>query len=150
MFVGQGPGYTPPSRIWCTLLILWQPRPSSPMPPPTLADVFPFRRLLEAAEAIRDICWGGSHGTGAAPVLGRMWVLPNEWVDVQFAVSIGPPSIENRRNVSEGRQGGGTRVLLADGSHTTYTASGSSLNNTACSGLIDHAQVIMVEQGLLH
>lgn len=67
-------------------------------------------------------------------------MLPNEWVDVQFGVVLGPPSHRRTGNVSEEGQGGETRVLLADGSHRTLTASALSVNDTACGGLIDYAQ----------
>lgn len=135
MFIGQGPDYTPPTPIWCTLLVLWQPKQSARAPPPTLADLFPFTWLLEAADAIRDYCWGGNYGLGSIPVLGRTWVLPNEWVDVQFGVVMRPEGFSEKLNVSE-KRGPDMTVLLADGSNMTLTASTSDRHDVACGGLL--------------
>ena len=88
--------------------------------------------------AIREICWRGSQGTGPVPVIGRAWVTPNEWVDVQFGVINGPPSLDEWMNASE-KGGGEMRVLLADGSYRDVVASAFSVNNTACGGSTEYA-----------
>lgn len=137
MFVGQGSDYTPPTPVWCALLVLWQPKLSARLPPPTLADLFPFTWLLEAAEAIRDFCWGGGYGMGSIPVLGRTWVLPNEWVDVQFGVVMRPTGFTESLNVSQ-KKGPETTVLLADGSNMTLTPSTFDRHGLTCGGLMGH------------
>ena len=86
--VGQGAGYTPPTNNWCTVLVLWQPRPGTRLPPPTLTDFFPLDFVVNAARQIRDQCL--AEWPWAVPSLGRQWILPNEWVDVQLGVVFGP------------------------------------------------------------
>lgn len=137
-FVGQGLDYTPSSRIWCVLLVLWQPRPVSRPPPPTLADLFPFSRLLQTAEEIKDVCWGSSPGAVPLPTIGRAWVLPNQWVDVQFGVVFGPPSLEKANVASEEVQRSKMRVLLADGSHKTLNTPAINFLNATCGGSTGH------------
>ena len=113
MFVGQGPDYNPPSRIWCSILILWQPRTGSSTPPPTLADIFPFSSVLYAARRIKNICL--IDRPGSPPGLGREWILPNEWIDVQIGIILNSGHLTDYHDspLLEERS---MSVLLANGS----------------------------------
>lgn len=130
-YVGQGPDYTPSSPHWCIILVLWQPRPESRLPPPTLADVFPFDAVVDAAKSIREVCLTEGHGW--IPMIGRSWIEPNEWIDVQFGVVTGSDSVDGKFGIS-GADGGNMTVLLADGSTRTLVPSLFERNN-ACGGL---------------
>ena len=85
------------------------------------------------AEAIRDTCWGV--GLGAVlvtvPTIGRAWVHPNGYVDLQFGAVVGTPSFEGR---AKGGELGGSkiRLLLADGGNRTSMASTSVVDSNAC------------------
>ena len=134
MFVGQGPDYTPPSRLWCNIMIMWQPRPGSQAPPPTLSDFFPFRAVLFAAKSIRDVCmvaWPRS-----PPMLGRAWILPNQWVDVQFGVVVGSQVSDGVHNISTIADDGMVLVQLADGSNRTVLATAVKEDDFTCGKLI--------------
>ena len=118
MFVGQGPDYTPPSRIWCSVLVLWQPRTGAPMPPPTLTDVFPFSSVLYAARRIVNICLVDR--PRSPPGLGREWIMPNEWVDVQTGIILNTAHLQEYHHLPS-PEDRSTSVLLADGSRVNAT-----------------------------
>ena len=124
--LGQGPDYQPPTRVWCTLLILWQPRPNSRVPPPTLADFFPINRVLYAAKNIRNMCLMDS--PWSLPRLGREWILPNQWVDVQLGYVVAP---------SYGGHGDRVTVHMADGSNQTVNAHPLEAGHDACEDLMN-------------
>lgn len=133
MFTGQGPDYTPPTRIWCIVMVLWQPRPDSPVPPPTLSDLFPFTAVLHAARNIRDVCLSG--WPWSRPTLGRQWIMPNEWVDVQLGFVIGPP-FTNKNRHEIGGQRGRMIVHLADGSNRTAIVPALNASHSTCDTLL--------------
>ena len=87
IYVGAGPNYTPAALTWCAILILWQPRPTA-KPPLFDEDVFPFDKVLRAAYDIRNQCLLGK--PGKLPQIGREWISPSEFVDVQIAGVFAP------------------------------------------------------------
>lgn len=118
--------------MWCNILVVWQPRPGSSAPPPTLSDVFPFSAVLYAAYNIRNYCL--TPRSGAQPTLGREWILQNEWVDVQFGVVNGPPylnGVDDKVAVDEGMM----TVHLVDGSNRTVVASVLDESQISCGSL---------------
>lgn len=86
-FLGIGPDYMPMTPVWCIIMLLWQPRPAVHLPSEEF-DVFPFGKILQAANNIRDRCL--TRRRGHAPQIGREWVQPHQWVDVQFGGIWGP------------------------------------------------------------
>ena len=113
--------------------ILWQPKPGV-RPPVTSLDLFPFNKILVAANGIRNFCLQGSEQYH--PRLGRAWIGPHDWVDVQFGSVLGPRGFAI--NASDFGSGGLT-VRMADGSNQTVTSSmlGQSGNCGAAPGLED-------------
>lgn len=129
IFIGAGPHYTPTTQVWCAIMILWQPRPQV-RPAVEQQDVFRFSMVLKAANEIRDRCLG--RGTGRRSMVGREWVEPNQWVDVQFGGVWGPGVVEGQGNSSGGD---GVGVMLADGTNMSIVP--SALNEMrGCGGLL--------------
>lgn len=129
---GHGPHYTPSTPRWCVILVLWQPRPGSRPPPPTLSDIFYFDAVVQAAKSIREVCF--NEGRGWIPMIGREWIEPNAWIDVQFGVVIPPSGGDGEYGKTEST-GGNVTVLLADGSNRTVVPSLIDGNDT-CGRLI--------------
>lgn len=73
-------------------------------------------------------------------MVGREWVEPNQWVDVQFGVVFGPEMVgRGWGNFSGGgvvgRGGGKVTVLMADG--TSRSVDASALNQVGgCGGML--------------
>ncbi|KAL9066246.1 MAG: hypothetical protein Q9161_007703 [Pseudevernia consocians] len=138
VFIGAGPGYTPAAKVWCAIMILWQPRPRA-APAVDGRDVFRFSKVLGAANGIRDRCLMRD-GLGLRRMIGREWVEPNEWVDVQFGGVFGPEVLRGWGNFSggDGVVGGGMElaVMMADGSNVSVVP--SVLNEVGgCGGLLN-------------
>ena len=123
MFPGIGPGYVPMTPVWCVILIIWQPRPNVQLPRHDF-DIFPFSRILQAANSIRDFCL--IRRRGHTPQLGREWIMPNQWVNVQFG-GIWGPGVDtmggNRSNGIEMVGSGNLTVSLLDGTNMTFPSS---------------------------
>ena len=120
-FLGVGPGYTPVTPVWCIILILWQPRPSAQVPQETF-DVFSFSKILQAANSIRDRCL--IRRRGHTPQIGREWVAPHQWVDVQFGGIWGPEITMLKANASNNvLRAGHLTVYIADGTNMTISTS---------------------------
>ncbi len=125
IFIGAGPGYLPTEQVWCAIMILWQPRPRA-QPGVEGRDVFRFSKVLKAANGIRDLCLNG--WMGRRSMIGREWVEPNEWVDVQFGGVFGPEVVKSWRNSSSSDDGvvggrGELNVVLADGTNMSVLPS---------------------------
>ncbi|MCJ1450815.1 hypothetical protein MMC28_001149 [Mycoblastus sanguinarius] len=119
-FIGAGTDYTPITPIWCAILILWQPRPTVQPPSPSALDVFPFSQILQAAYRIRDQCLLGTRER--APQIGREWIEPHQWVDVQYAGVYGVEEL--RRNWSDAAlRGEKMKLSLSDGTNQTVFSS---------------------------
>ena len=139
MFVGAGPDYTPVSPVWCAIMILWQPRPTA-RPAVEGRDVFPFSKVLKAANGIEDRCLRDR--AGSRRMIGREWMEPNEWVDVQFGGVFGPKVLGGLglRNFGGGNDSGDgagnrLRVMMADGTNMSVVP--SALNEVrGCGGLL--------------
>ena len=103
------------------------------MPPPTLADFFPLSFVVTAARRIRDTClveWPWQQR-----MLGREWIAPNEWVDVQLGVVFGPRSSRMGAEVNGSTVDDGVvTVYMADGSNGTVRARVVNDSHFACSG----------------
>ena len=105
------------SDLICVIHILWQSKPRV-RPPLTPIDLFPFNKILVAAYGIRDQCLKASEQYH--PRLGRAWIGPHDWVDVQFGSVLGPRGLAiNASDVGSG----GLTVRMADGSNQTVTSS---------------------------
>ena len=101
-------------------------------------DVFRFSKVLRAANGIRDRCLRDA--PGLRRMVGREWVEPNEWVDVQFGGVFGPDWLSGWGIFSggDGVVGGGRelRVVLADGTNMTVVP--SVFNEVrGCGGLLN-------------
>ena len=138
IFIGAGPGYLPTGQVLCAVIILWQPRPRA-QPAVEERDVFRFSKVLKAANGIRDLCLEG--WMGRRRMIGREWVEPNEWVDVQFGGVSGPEVVKGWGNSSGSDDGvvgrrGELRVILADG--TNMSVLPSVFNEVrGCGGLLN-------------
>ena len=116
VYIGSEP-HAPMSDIICVIYILWQPK-LRVRPPLTPLDLFPFNKILGAAYGIRDQCLKASEQYH--PRLGRAWIGPHDWVDVQFGSVLGPRGLGiNASDVGSGD----LTVRMADGSNQTFTSS---------------------------
>ena len=116
MYIGTG-SQDPMSGLICVISILWQPQ-RRVRPPIVWIDIFPFRNIITAAYDIRDQCIKGSEQYH--PRVGRAWIEPHNWVDVQFGSVLGPRGlVANASDVGSGA----LTVRLADGSIQTVTSS---------------------------
>ena len=107
----------PTSDLLCAISILWQPKPGA-RPAIMSLDLFPFQKIVNAAYDIRDHCIKSS--AQYHPRLGRAWIGPHDWVDVQFGSVLGPRGLAaNPSDVGSG----GLTVRLADGTNQTVTSS---------------------------
>lgn len=107
----------PTSDLICVISILWQPKPGV-RPSLTSLDLFPFSKILGAAYDIRNQCLKSSEQY--YPRLGRAWIGPHDWVDVQFGSVLGPRELAvNASDVGSGD----LTVRLADGANQTVTSS---------------------------
>lgn len=107
--------------VWCVILILWQTRPNVHAPQDEF-DVFPFSKILHAANAIRDRCL--LRRRGHTPQIGREWILPHQWIDVQVGGIWGPNVGKLKGNASDNVLGAGDlTVFLADGTNMTISSS---------------------------
>ena len=116
MYIGQQ-DVRSVSELICVISILWQPKPGE-RPPTAEFDIFTFSNIITAAYNIRNQCIKRSEHFNTR--LGRAYIEPNEWVDVQFGSVLGP-----RRwpvNASDAESGGLT-MMLADGSNQTFASS---------------------------
>ena len=103
------------SDLICVISILWQPTDPRPV---ASFDIFAFSKILSAAHSIRDQCIKGSEQFH--PRLGRAWIEPREWVDVQFGYVLGPSGLAvNASDVGSGN----LTLRLADGSNRTFASS---------------------------
>lgn len=117
-------------------MILWQPRPGA-RPAVEERDVFRFSMVLGAANGIRDRCL--KVRPGSRTMIGREWVEPNQWVDVQFGGVFGPEVLKRQGNFSggDGTGGGGKEltVMLADGTNMSVVP--AALNEVRdCGGFL--------------
>ena len=101
----------------CVISILWQPK-RGVRPPREEFDIFAFSKILRAAYNILNECIKSS-GTVHAR-LGRAYIEPHEWVDVQFGSVLAPR--EFAVNASDVGSGGLT-VRMTDGSNQTVASS---------------------------
>ena len=116
MYIGRQP-YIPMSELICVISILWQPK-RGVRPPIAELDIFPFNNILIAAYDIRNQCIEGSQRFH--PRLGRAWIEPHNWVDVQFGSVLGPRGLSiNASDVGSGN----LTVMMADGSNQTVASS---------------------------
>ena len=116
MYIGRQP-YIPMSDFTCVISILWQPK-RGVRPPIAELDIFPFNNVLIAAYDIRNKCIEGSERFH--PRLGRAWIEPHNWVDVQFGSVLAPRGLTiNASDVESGN----LTVMLADGSNQTVASS---------------------------
>lgn len=108
-------------------MILWQPRPGTP-PAVEGRDVFRFSKVLGAAKGIRHHCL--RERPGSRSMIGREWVGPNQWVDVQFGGVFGPEVLRGQGNLSSGDvmelEEGKLTVMLADGMNMSVVPSASN------------------------
>lgn len=102
------------------------------MPPPTQTDIFPFNAVLYSARRIRNICL--LDRPGSPPMLGKEWVKPHEWIDVQLGIMLEAPRGAGYRDVSAIDDGMMT-MLLADGTHRTVKASEIHETRVGCGNL---------------
>ena len=135
IFVGAGPDYTPAGDTWCTVLILWQPRPTA-RPPRVDEDIFPFWKILRAAYGIREQCMVGR--PGHLPQIGRTWIKPNEFVDVQIA-GVFPSEVGDRVSGDALLEGKNMTLILADGSRLEVS-SNSFEGGSGCKSRIAELQ----------
>ncbi len=118
LFMGSKPQH-PVSDLICVIYILWQPK-LGVLPPIASIDIFAFRKILLAANMIRDQCIKGNQHF--LPRAGRAWIEPHQWVDVQFGSVFGPRGRGLAVNNSDVESGNLT-VMLADGSNQTIVPS---------------------------
>lgn len=112
-----GSEQAPTTDLICVISILWQPKPGARRSL-TSVDLFPFGNILDAAYNIRNWCIRSS--AHYYPRLGRAWIGPHNWVDVQFGSVLGPRGLAiNASDVG----GGGLTVRWADGSIQNVTSS---------------------------
>ena len=104
------------SDLLCVISILWQPKPGA-RPAIMSLDLFPFQKILSAAYDIRNQCIKSSQQY--YPRLGRAWIGPHDWVDVQFGSVLGPRGLGV--NASDFESGNLT-VKLADGTNQTVAS----------------------------
>ena len=105
------------SNLICVISILWQPKLGA-RPPLAEIDLFPFSKILDAAYDIKDQCIKSSEQYH--PRLGRAWIGPHSWVDVQFGSVLGPRGLAvNASDVGSS----GLTVRWADGSNQNVTSS---------------------------
>lgn len=116
IFIGAGADYTPSARTWCAIMITWQPRHIT-REPQVKEDVFPFSQILQAARDIRKRCLVGR--PRHTPTIGREWIRPSQFADVQFG-GVFP------RNLN-GIKGNGSDTSEEDTNLTVYLADGSNL-----------------------
>lgn len=117
VFLGAGASYMPTRSVWCAILVLWQPRPTA-RPPPFDEDVFPFSKVLSAAQGIRNRCLVGRPGD--LPQIGRSWIAPNQLVDVQFGGVFGSEGVDGDYIGFASRQD--MIVFTADGTNLTIAS----------------------------
>lgn len=117
IFVGAGSDYTPSTKTWCAIMIMWQPRDVT-RKPQVEEDVFPFSRILQAARRIRNGCLAGR--PGHLPTIGREWIRPYQYVDVQFG-GVFPEEFN-------GIKGNWNDTAEEDTNLTVFLADGSNLN----------------------
>ena len=128
-----GSEQAPTTDLICVISILWQPKPGV-RPSLTSVDLFPFSNILDAAYNIRNWCIKSSEVYH--PRLGRAWIGPHNWVDVQFGSVLGPRGLAiNASDVGSG----GLTVRWANGSNQTVTSSmlGQVENCGAATGFED-------------
>lgn len=116
--------------MWCAVLILWAPRAGARRPGVGQEeDVFPFSRVLGAAGRVRSKCLDPHGAVGTWRMLGREWVSPRWWVEVQFAgvwgpevmgMGMGNPSADYK--AEGGGRSGMVKVRLADGRNVSVSA----------------------------
>ena len=94
--------------------------------------MFRFSKVVSAAGEIRDRCLRG--GAGRKSMIGREWVEPNQWVDVQFAGVFGPEMVGGWGNLSGG---GNAVVMLADGANSSVVLPSVLNEMGGCRGLVD-------------
>ena len=107
----------PASDLRCAISILWQPRPGA-RPAITSLDPLPFQKIINAAYSIRDHCIKSS--AQYHPRLGRAWIGPHDWVDVQFGSVLGPRGLAANASDVGSR---GLTVRLANGTNQTVASS---------------------------
>lgn len=86
-------------------------------------DVFPFEKVLQSANSINNECL--IRRRGHTPQIGREWIQPHQWVDVQFG-GIWDPAYTRvlKGNASDNITGfGNGTVFLSDGTNMTVTIS---------------------------
>ena len=116
IYIGRQP-YIPMSDLTCVISILWQPK-RGVRPPIADLDIFPFNNILIAAYDIRNQCIEGFETFH--PRLGRAWIEPHNWVDVQFGSVLAPRGLFiNASDVGSGN----LTVMMADGSNQTVSSS---------------------------
>ena len=116
MYIGSEP-QVPVSEAVCVISVLWQPKPGV-RPPIAEFDMFTFSNILSAAYSIRNRCMKRSEQYHIT--LGRAWIQPHQWIDIQFGSVLGPRGLAI--NASDVRSGGLT-VRMADGSNQTVASS---------------------------
>jgi len=114
--IGAGSDYTPSAKTWCAILIIWQPRDET-RKPESEEDVFPFSKIIQAARRIRNECLAGR--PGHLPTIGREWIQPYQFVDVQFG-GVFPNGID-------GIKGDYSHTAEKDPDLTLHLADGSNL-----------------------
>lgn len=139
MYIGRQPHAR---ELVCVISVLWQPK-RGVRPPIAELDIFPFSNILTAADDIRNQCIEGSQIFHQR--LGRAWIEPHNWVDVQFGAVLGPIGLTT--NASDVGSGNLT-VMMADGSNQTVASSmllGQSGGCGAVTGLENGLNVNYVE-----
>lgn len=93
--------------------------------------MFPFSRVLGAAGRVRSKCLDPHGAVGTWRTLGREWVSPRWWVEVQFAGVWGPEVMGMGMGMGNdsadyeaegGRRSGMVNVRLADGRNMSVNA----------------------------
>lgn len=93
--------------------------------------MFPFSKVLGAAERVRGKCLDPRGAVGTWRMLGREWVGPRWWVEVQFAgvwgpevmgMGMGDDSAGYEEEIGGGRRSGMVNVILADGTNMSVSA----------------------------
>jgi len=84
-------------------------------------DAFPFSKILQAARGIRNRCLVGR--PGHKPTIGREWIRPSQFVDVQFG-GVFPRNVDGiKGNLSDtSEEDTNLTVYLADGSNLTFAS----------------------------
>ena len=121
-----GSEQAPTTDLICVISILWQPKPGARRSLTSL-DLFPFGNILDAASNIRNWCIKST--VQYHPRLGRVWIGPHNWVDVQFGSVLGPRGLAiNASDVGSG----GLTVRWADGSIQNVTSSMLGQSGDCC------------------